>query len=86
MPSTGTPASARNTTSRMTGECAANENSSAEDSRDGRGSVYYLSSGPSLFESFGDLEPLLIPVENNDEEMNFPKQATTRDENIDSSE
>ena len=64
-----------------TGQCATNENSSAEDSRDGRGSVYYLSSGPSLFESFGDLEPLLIPVENNDEEMNSPKQAITRDEN-----
>ena len=48
--------------------------------------MYYLSSGPSLFESFGDLEPLLIPVENNDEEMNFPNQATTRDENIESSE
>ena len=47
-----------------TGECASNENSTAEDSRDGRGSVYYLSSGPSLLESFGDLEPLLIPIEN----------------------
>ena len=64
-----------------TGECATNENSSAEDSRDGRGSVYYLSSGPSLFESFGDLEPLLIPIENDDWEMNSPNQAITRDEN-----
>mgnify|MGYP001158730886 FL=1 len=40
-----------------TGTCAANNNSTAEDSRDGRGSVYYLGSGPSLFESQGTLFP-----------------------------
>ena len=40
-----------------TGTCAANNNSTAEDSRDGRGSVYYLGSGPSLFESQGVLFP-----------------------------
>ena len=42
-----------------TGECATNENATAEDSRDGRGSVYYLASGPSLYAEFGTLIPLL---------------------------
>ena len=42
-----------------TGECATNENATAQDSRDGRGSVYYLASGPSLYEDFGQLIPLL---------------------------
>ncbi len=42
-----------------TGECATNENATAQDSRDGRGSVYYLASGPSLYEDFGSLIPLL---------------------------
>jgi len=42
-----------------TGECATNENATAQDSRDGRGSVYYLASGPSLYEDFGTLIPLL---------------------------
>lgn len=38
-----------------TGECAIGENSTPEDSRSRLGSVYYLGSGPSLFESVGDL-------------------------------
>jgi hypothetical protein len=42
-----------------TGECATNENATAQDSRDGRGSVYYLASGPSLYQDFGSLIPLL---------------------------
>jgi hypothetical protein len=42
-----------------TGECATGNNSQPEDSRSRRGSVYYLSSGPSLYEEIGDLEPLL---------------------------
>ena len=63
-----------------TGDCATNENSSAEDSRDGRGSVYYLSSGPSLYESFGDLEPLLIPIETGDDEISSSTQAVPREE------
>ena len=42
-----------------TGECASNENATAEDSRDGRGSVQYLASGPSLYVDFGELEALL---------------------------
>ena len=43
-----------------TGECATGNNSQPEDSRSRRGAVYYLGSGPSLFESYGDLSELLI--------------------------
>lgn len=42
-----------------TGECAVKENATAADSRDGRGSVYYLASGPSLLEEFGRMDPLI---------------------------
>lgn len=42
-----------------TGECAMKDNRTAEDSRDGRGSVYYLASGPSLLAEFGELQPLI---------------------------
>ena len=42
-----------------TGDCATNENATAADSRDGRGSVYYLADGPSLIEEFGRLMPLI---------------------------
>jgi hypothetical protein len=35
------------------------DNRTAEDSRDGRGSVYYLASGPSLLAEFGELQPLI---------------------------
>ena len=42
-----------------TGDCATNENATAADSRDGRGSVYYLASGPSLIEEFGLMLPLI---------------------------
>ena len=42
-----------------TGECATGNNSQPEDSRSRRGSVYYLGSGPSLYESVGMLEELL---------------------------
>jgi len=42
-----------------TGDCATNENATAEDSRDGRGSVYYLADGPSLLEEFSPLMPLI---------------------------
>ena len=42
-----------------TGDCATNENATASDSRDGRGAVYYLASGPSLLEEFGLMEPLI---------------------------
>ena len=42
-----------------TGECAANNNSTAEDSRDGRGAVYYLAQGPSLIVDFGELYPVM---------------------------
>ncbi len=42
-----------------TGECATSENATAADSRDGRGSVYYLADGPSLIEEFGRLMPLI---------------------------
>tara|TARA_B100001964_G_scaffold150351_1_gene165501 strand:+ start:160 stop:1626 length:1467 start_codon:yes stop_codon:yes gene_type:complete len=38
-----------------TGDCASNWNATPEDSRSRRGSMYYLSSGPSLYESVGDL-------------------------------
>ena len=50
-----------------TGECATNPNSSAENSRDGLGSVYYLAAGPSLLEGMGELQPLIEP---SDMEMN----------------
>ena len=43
-----------------TGECATKENASAEDSRDGRGAVYYLASGPSLYEAFGLMAPIMV--------------------------
>ena len=42
-----------------TGDCATSNNSSAQDSRDGRGSVYYLAQGPSLLADFGVLSPVL---------------------------
>lgn len=42
-----------------TGECAVKENATAADSRDGRGSVYYLASGPSLLEEFGRMDSLI---------------------------
>ena len=42
-----------------TGDCATKENATAADSRDGRGSVYYLASGPSLIEEFGLMTPLI---------------------------
>ena len=38
-----------------TGSCAEGNNSTSDDSRDRLGSVYFLSSGPSLFEEIGDL-------------------------------
>ncbi len=38
-----------------TGECATKEDPEPEDSRSRRGSVYYLGSGPSLYESEGQL-------------------------------
>ena len=38
-----------------TDTCASNSNSTPEDSRSRLGSVYYLGSGPSLFESVGEL-------------------------------
>ena len=38
-----------------TGECATKEDPQPEDSRSRRGSVYYLGSGPSLYESVGEL-------------------------------
>ncbi len=42
-----------------TGECATSDNATAENSRDGRGAVYYLASGPSLYEEFGLMAPIL---------------------------
>lgn len=42
-----------------TGDCATSENATAADSRDGRGSVYYLASGPSLYEGFGQMMALI---------------------------
>ncbi|DAC22175.1 MAG TPA: exo-alpha-sialidase [Candidatus Poseidoniales archaeon] len=42
-----------------TGECAVKENATAADSRDGRGSVYYLANGPSLLEEFGRMDTLI---------------------------
>ena len=38
-------------------------NSSAQDSRDGRGSVYYLAQGPSLLVDYGDLSPVMANPE-----------------------
>ena len=46
-----------------TGDCAASNNSSAQDSRDGRGSVYYLAQGPSLLLEYGDLSPVMATPE-----------------------
>ena len=46
-----------------TGNCAANNNSSAQDSRDGRGSVYYLAQGPSLIVEYGELSPVMATPE-----------------------
>ena len=42
-----------------TGDCAVGNNSTPEDSRSRRGSVYYLSNGPSLFEDVGFLAEFL---------------------------
>ena len=47
-----------------TGDCAANNNSTAVDSRDGRGSVYYLASGPSLIEAYDQMSPLIATTSN----------------------
>jgi len=41
-----------------TGECATNPNATASDPRDGRGAVYYLASGPSLYVANGEMQPL----------------------------
>ena len=41
-----------------TGDCATNSNATASDSRDGRGAVYYLASGPSLYLANGEMQPL----------------------------
>ncbi|MGB0174317.1 MAG: sialidase family protein, partial [Candidatus Poseidoniaceae archaeon] len=38
--------------------CADNPNATASDSRDGRGAVYYLATGPSLYVADGELDPL----------------------------
>lgn len=46
-----------------TGDCASNPNATAENSRDGRGSVYYLANGPSLLVEKGELSPLLTTSE-----------------------
>ena len=46
-----------------TGDCATSNNSSAQDSRDGRGSVYYLAQGPSLLVDYGDLSPVMANPE-----------------------
>ncbi len=42
-----------------TGECATKEDPQPEDSRSRLGSVYYLGSGPSLYESVGELAALV---------------------------
>ena len=42
--------------------CATGNNSQPEDSRAGRGSVYYMSSGPSLYVAKGDLVSPLPPA------------------------
>ena len=47
-----------------TGDCAANNNSTAVDSRDGRGSVYYLANGPSLIEAYDQMSPLIATTSN----------------------
>ena len=54
-----------------TGECATKENPQPEDSRSRLGSVYLLSSGPSLYESVGDLSELTssLPIETNANEF-----------------
>ena len=41
--------------------CASDANSTAEDSRSKRGSVYYLGNGPSLYESVGMLTEFYPP-------------------------
>ena len=46
-----------------TGGCAASNNSTAQDSRDGRGSVYYLAQGPSLLVDYGELSPIMATPE-----------------------
>ena len=56
-------------------DCATNNNSTAPDSRDGRGSVYYLASGPSLLEAFDQMSPLLATTSN--VELHQPCQADT---------
>ena len=47
-----------------TGDCATNNNSTAADSRDGRGSVYYLANGPSLIEAYGQMSSLIATTSN----------------------
>lgn len=42
-----------------TGECATKDDPQPEDSRSRLGSVYYLGSGPSLYEAVGELPPLV---------------------------
>ena len=42
-----------------TGTCATGNNTTPENSRDRLGSVYYLETGPSLYESVGNLTPLV---------------------------
>ncbi len=49
-----------------TGECATSNNSSAEDSRDGRGSVYYMLTGPSLYVANGQMASPIASFQNAD--------------------
>ena len=68
-----------------TGECATGNDSSAEDSRDGRGSVYYLAKGPSLIVEYGELLPLIGTDDSGmDEEASYEcRIATVREEQTD---
>ena len=46
-----------------TGTCASGNDTTASNSRDRLGSMYYLGNGPSLYESVGNLTEFYPPVE-----------------------
>ena len=49
-----------------TGTCASGNDTTASNSRDRLGSVYYLGNGPSLYESVGNLTEFYPTIENLD--------------------
>ena len=67
-----------------TGECATNENATAADSRDGRGSVYFMANGPSLYVEVGEMmSPVAPSTTEEPDKMTIALQLEVAREEID---